>query len=70
MGQEKKVDKKQVLQAKLKTVCKKLEPTFERDDFKMDYAIKNKDYIRKNIEEILPLITCFPENDTKWLGKG
>ena len=30
-----------MLQAKLKTVCKKLEPTFERDDFRMDYAIKN-----------------------------
>lgn len=63
-------NRRQVLRAKLKTTCKKLEPAFEREDFRMDYAVKNKDYIRTNIEDILPLITAFPENDTHWLGRG
>jgi hypothetical protein len=36
----------------------------------MEYALKNKDYIRKHIDLILPLITSFPETDTQWLGRG
>jgi hypothetical protein len=36
----------------------------------MDYVLKHKDYIREHIEQILPLVTAFPENDTQWLGRG
>ena len=64
------MDRRQVLEAKLKTICRKLQPTFDKEDFRMEYAQKNKDYIRKHIDLILPLITAFPENDTQWLGRG
>jgi len=36
----------------------------------LEYAIKNKDFIRNNIDKILPLIESFPENDSHWLGKS
>ena len=64
------MDRRQILEAKLKTICQKLEPTFDKEEFRIEYALRNKDYIKKNVDLILPLITAFPENDTQWLGRG
>lgn len=64
------MQKKSILRSKLITICKKLQPQFDKEAFKIEYARKNKDFIRKNIDKILPLVTSFPIDDVAWIGKA
>lgn len=34
---------------KLRTICRKLEPEFEDEDFRIQFTLKNKEYIKKNL---------------------
>jgi hypothetical protein len=40
------------------------------ESFRLAYAKKNKDFIKANIEKILPLILKFPSNDVELMGKS
>lgn len=48
-------------QKRIETICKKLEPHFTKEAFKLEYSKKNSQYIKENIEKILPLVESLPE---------
>lgn len=41
------------IDAELRTICKKLEPLFDNDFFKNEYARKNKEFIKGNFEYLI-----------------
>lgn len=49
------------LEIRLQSLCRKLEPRFSDDKFRMEYALRNKDYIKSNFDRLISSVEQLPE---------
>lgn len=46
---------------RLQSLCQKLESKFSDDKFRLEYALRNKDYLKTNFDRIINSVEQLPE---------